>query len=148
MLSFFQASCVIWNRRVIRTKRSTTAVEMICVDTQWIVCTRSHNRSRRSQARGARGSIEIAKCAQRHKLARGPANLRGSRVEFQEMGDRFATLFERMVCEAMGVCLRVLKGSNESRFESYSVREQCIHYIRYYLSGLSRAHFFRQPFSR
>ena len=38
--------------------------------------------------------------------------------------------------------------SNESRFESYSVREQCIDYIPYYLSGLSRAHFFPQPFSR
>ena len=63
MLSFFRASCVIWNRRVIRTKRSTTAVEMICVDTQWIFCTRSHNRSRRSQARVPRGSIEIANCA-------------------------------------------------------------------------------------
>ena len=62
MLSFFQASWVIWNCRLICTKRSTTAVEMICVHTQWIVCTRSHNRSRRSQARGPRGSIEIAKC--------------------------------------------------------------------------------------
>ena len=36
---------------------------MICVDTQWIFCTRSHNRSRRSQARVPRGSIEIAICA-------------------------------------------------------------------------------------
>ena len=31
---------------------------------------------------------------QRHKLAREPANLRGSRVEFQELGDRLATLIE------------------------------------------------------
>ena len=31
---------------------------------------------------------------QRNKLARKPGNLRGSRVEFQEMGDRFATLIE------------------------------------------------------
>ena len=29
----------------------------------------------------------------------------------------------------MDVCLRALKESNESRFESYSVREQCIDYI-------------------
>ena len=29
---------------------------------------------------------------QRHKLAREPSNLRGSRVEFQAMGDRLATL--------------------------------------------------------
>ena len=46
-----------------------------------------------------------------------------------------------MALEAMDVCLRVLKESNESRFESYSVREQCIDYIPWYLSGLSRAHF-------
>ena len=31
---------------------------------------------------------------ERHKLAPEPANLRGSRVELQEMGDRLATLFE------------------------------------------------------
>ena len=31
---------------------------------------------------------------QRHKLAREPANLRGSCVEFQELGDRLATSIE------------------------------------------------------
>ena len=31
---------------------------------------------------------------QRHKLAREPANLSGSHVEFQEKGNRFSTLFE------------------------------------------------------
>ena len=65
---------------------------------------RSHNRGRRQQARGPCRSIEITKCAileqspppwsQRHKLAREPANFRCSRVEFQEIGDRFATLLE------------------------------------------------------
>ena len=51
--------------------------------------------------RGPRGSIEIAsffknkpRHPQQHKLAREPASLRGSRVEFQEMGDRFGTLFD------------------------------------------------------
>ena len=50
--------------------------------------------------------------------------------------------------EAMDLCLRVLKESNKSRFDSYSRQEQCIDHIPYYLSGLSRAQFFRQPFSK
>ena len=55
---------------------------------------------------------------------------------------------DRMAGEAMDLCLRVLKGSNKSRFDSYSVREQCIDHIPYHLSGLSRTQFFRQPFSK
>ena len=50
--------------------------------------------------------------------------------------------------QAMEMCLRVLKESNKRRFDSYSRQEQCIDYIPYFLSGLSRAHFFRQPFSK
>ena len=53
-----------------------------------------------------------------------------------------------MVQEATDICLRVLKESNKSRFDSFSRYEQCIDHIPYYLSGLSRAHFFRQPFSK
>ena len=49
--------------------------------------------------------------------------------------------------KAMKMCLRVLTESNKSRFDSYSRQEQCIDHIPYYLSGLSRAHFFR-PFSK
>ena len=49
--------------------------------------------------------------------------------------------FERMVREATDICLRVLKESNKSRFDSFSPFEQCIDHIPYYLSGLSRAHF-------
>ena len=45
-------------------------------------------------------------------------------------------------------CLRVLKESKKRMFDSYSRQEQCIDDIPYYLSGLSRAHFFRQPFSK
>ena len=56
--------------------------------------------------------------------------------------------FERMVRKATDICLRVLKESNKSRFDSFSRYEQCIDHIPYYLSGLSRAHFFRQPFSK
>ena len=41
----------------------------------------------------------------------------------------------------MDVCLRVLKESNKTRLDSYSVREQCIDHIPYYLSGLSRPNF-------
>ena len=45
-----------------------------------------------------------------------------------------------MTREAMAVCLRVLKESNKSRFDSYSVRNGVL-IIPYYLSGLSRAVF-------
>ena len=50
--------------------------------------------------------------------------------------------FERMAREAMDICLRVLKESSKSRFDSYSVK--WIDRIPHYLSGLSRAHFFQQ----
>ena len=39
-------------------------------------------------------------------------------------------------------------GKEQSRFDSYSRQEQYIDHIPYYLSGLSRAHFFRQTFSK
>ena len=42
----------------------------------------------------------------------------------------------------MDVCLRVLKESNKSRFDSLQCQEQCIDHISYYLSGLLRVHFF------
>ena len=45
-----------------------------------------------------------------------------------------------MTREAMAVCLRVLKESNKSRFDSYSVRNGVL-IIPYYLSGLSRTVF-------
>ena len=41
----------------------------------------------------------------------------------------------------MEICLRVIKESNKSRFDSHSRQEQCIEHIPYYLSGLSRAYF-------
>ena len=62
------------------------------------------------------------------------------------------SLFQRnlnqLAQKAMEMCLRVLKESNKSRFDSYNRQEHCIDHIPYYLSGLSRAHFFRQPFSK
>ena len=53
-----------------------------------------------------------------------------------------------MAEEAMDVCLRGLKESNKSRLNSYSVKKKCIDHIPYYLSGLLRAQFLRQPFSK
>ena len=50
--------------------------------------------------------------------------------------------------KAMEVCFRVLKESKKSRIDSYSRQKQCIDHIPYYLLGLLRAHFFRQPFSK
>ena len=54
--------------------------------------------------------------------------------------------FERMAREATDICLRVLKESNKSRFDSRSRLEQCIDHIPYYLPGLSRALFFPTTF--
>ena len=46
----------------------------------------------------------------------------------------------------MDVCLRVLKESNKSRFESYCRQEQWIDRIPYYFSGLSHSLFFPTTF--
>ena len=40
--------------------------------------------------------------------------------------DCFSKKFQRMAREAMDVCLRVLKESNKSRFDSYSVRNSVL----------------------
>jgi len=42
----------------------------------------------------------------------------------------------------MDVCLRVLKKSNKSRFDSYSVRNSVLIISHITISGLSLAHFF------
>ena len=57
-------------------------------------------------------------------------------------------LFFKKIGKNGTVCLRVRKESNKSRFDSFTRYEQCIDHIPYYLSRLSRAHFFRQPFSK
>ena len=46
-----------------------------------------------------------------------------------------------MARETVDGLLRVLKKSNKIRFDSYSVKKECIDYILYHLSGLSRALF-------
>ena len=53
-----------------------------------------------------------------------------------------------MAGEGMDVCLRGLKENKKSRLDSYSVKNKCIDHIPYYLSGLLRAQFLRQPFSK
>ena len=53
-----------------------------------------------------------------------------------------------MAREAMDVCLRVLKESSKSRFDSYSVRSSVL-IISHITFRDCRVHFFfRQPFSR
>ena len=42
----------------------------------------------------------------------------------------------------------LLNESYKSKFDSCSRQEKCIDHIPYCLSGLSRGHFFRQPFSK
>ena len=66
-------------------------------------------------------------------------------------GFKFTVLqrsLKELARKAMEMCLQVLKESNKSRFDSYSRQQQCIDHIPYYLSGLLRAHFFQQPFSK
>ena len=52
----------------------------------------------------------------------------------------FQRNLKELARKAMEMCFRVLKESNKSRL--------CIDHIPYYLLGLSRAHFFRQPLSK
>ena len=52
---------------------------------------------------------------------------------------------ERETIDGMFASAKEIK-SNQSRFDSYSVKKQCINYIPYYLSGFARAHFFRTTF--
>ena len=65
-------------------------------------------------------------------------------------GFEFSFFFQRnlkeLVRKAMQMCLLVLKESNKSRFDSYSRQEPCTDHIPYYLSRLSRAHFFPTTF--
>ena len=42
---------------------------------------------------------------------------------------------------------RVCEGSNKSRFDGLHCQEQGVDHILYYLSGFSRAHFFRHAFN-
>ena len=46
----------------------------------------------------------------------------------------------------MDVCLRVLKESNKSRFDSYGLRNSVLTMSHITFSGLSRAHFFPTTF--
>ena len=59
----------------------------------------------------------------------------------------FSKKFQRMAREAMQICLPVLKETNKSRFDSYSVRNKCIDHIPYYLSAC-RVHSFCDNLSR
>ena len=45
------------------------------------------------------------------------------------------------MCLGLAVRYRVLKESDKSRFDSYSVRK-CIDHMSYYITGLSRVHVF------
>ena len=82
------------------------------------------------------------------KVCRKKCTRQSRKVLWVAVRALFSKKFERMVREAMDVCLRVLKESNKCRFDSFSRYEPCIDHIPYYLSGLSRVHFFRQPFSK
>ena len=59
----------------------------------------------------------------------------------------FSKKFERMTREAMDICLRVLKESTKSRFDSYSVRK-CALIISYVTFRDCRLHIFSDNFSR
>ena len=97
-----------------------------------------------------RNEIEIYPCIQlfRERLS---GNVHATILKGIVGGFKFS-FFQRYLKElapkAMEMCLRVLKESNKGRFDSYSRQEHCTDHIPYYLSGLSRAHFFQQPFSK
>ena len=59
----------------------------------------------------------------------------------------FSKKFQRMAREAMDICLRVLKESNKSSFDSYSVRNKSL-IISHITFQDCRVHSFRQPFSK
>ena len=59
----------------------------------------------------------------------------------------FSKKFERMTREAMDICLRVLKESTKSRFDSYSVRK-CALMISHVTFRDCRLHIFSDNFSR
>ena len=48
-------------------------------------------------------------------------------------------IFERLVGEAVDLCLRELKESNKSKLTATVSQEQCIDHIPYFLFELSRA---------
>ena len=50
--------------------------------------------------------------------------------------------------EAKDLCLRVLKESKKSMFDSYGVRNSVLNIFHIILMGLWNAHFFQQPFSK
>jgi len=58
-----------------------------------------------------------------------------------------AEKFERMAREAIEVCLRTAKRKQQWKIRQLQCQEQGVGHIPYYLSGLSRALFFGQPFS-
>ena len=60
----------------------------------------------------------------------------------------FQRNLKELARKAMEMCLRALKESNKSSFDNYSRQERCIDHVPYYFSGLLRAQFFRQPFSK
>ena len=60
----------------------------------------------------------------------------------------FQRNLKELARKAMEMCFRVLKERTKVGSTATVVRKQCIDHIPYYLSGLSRAHFFRQPFSK
>ena len=55
--------------------------------------------------------------------------------------------FEKMALEATDICLRVLKESNKSMFDSCSRQEPCIDHIPYFLWDC-RVHIFSDNLSR
>ena len=60
----------------------------------------------------------------------------------------FQRNLKELARKAMEMCLRVLKESNKSRFDSYSRQEQCIDHIPYYPFRGCRVHMFSDKLSR
>ena len=63
-----------------------------------------------------------------------------------------SSLFFKEICKngtrGHGLMFIIAKGKKQQQVRQLQCREQVITHIPYYLSGLSRTHFFRQPFSK
>ena len=104
-----------------------------------------HKKKRRAK-RSLRNDLEVTTFSRRvvGKSARDKPERHCGGFEFTVL----LRNLKELAGKAMKMCLQLLTESNKSRIDSYSCQEQYIDHIPYYLSGLSRAHLFRQPFSK
>ena len=146
VVSVWQISLAFFNqwRRVSK---------LICVGEVWVV---RHVEENEVGVRDWRSSFRLGRLTSFIQLFREKLSgkvhatiLKGIVCGFQfSVCSLFTKKFERIGTKGHGNVFASAKGKQQSRFDSCSRQEQCIDHIPYYLLGLSRAHFFRQAFSK